>query len=486
MQVFVIPRNGRSAPAETRRVRLAVLVALGILLAVPASFGGPSRSGSTGQVGFDAGTVIPPTPFGPAGWWELVFADEFDRDSLDATRWQTCFWWATTTCSIESNRELELYDPSDVAVSGGVLRLRAQRRDLVGWNGATYHYSSGMVMSGARRAMPAPGFIFTYGYAEARVRVPKGRGLWPGFWLLPASHNSRPEIDAMEILGDSTGVQHMNFHYLKADGDKADAGMAWAGPDFSAGWHSFGVDWEPSSIVWYVDGVERWRFADPSVIPREPMYLLANLAVGGSWPGNPDADTPFPSSYDVDYIRVWQSSPIPPAAFALIPADATWRYLDDGSDQASAWRAVDFDDSSWQSGPATLGYGQGDESTIAGYGDDPANKYLTTYFRRSFSVPDPAAIAGLTLELRQDDGAVVYLNGSEIYRSSMPSGAVTSRTPADGALDDGSRVRSASVDSSLLRAGVNTVAVEVHQATPDSSDLTMQLELAATAVTAGR
>jgi beta-glucanase (GH16 family) len=131
---------------------------------------------------------------------------------------------------------------------------------------------------------------------------------------LPASYESRPEIDAMEILGDSTSVQHMNFHYVKADGSKGDAGANWSGPDFSAGWHTFGVDWEPDTIVWYVDGVERWRFGDPSAIPHEPMYLLVNLAVGGSWPGAPDASTPFPSFYDIDYIRVWQPAWSAPAA----------------------------------------------------------------------------------------------------------------------------------------------------------------------------
>src|SRR5206468_3266630 len=144
---------------------------------------------------------------------------------------------------------------------------------------------------------------------------------------------SRPEIDAMEMLGDSTNVQHMNFHYVRPDGRRGDAGLTWTGPDFSAGWHTFGVDWEPSAIVWYVDGVERWRFTDASVIPHESMYLLANLAVGGSWPGAPDGSTPFPSSFDVDYIRVWQSAGPRAVATPLVPADATWHYLDDGSDQ---------------------------------------------------------------------------------------------------------------------------------------------------------
>ena len=289
----------RSRAISRHCIAAGALAALLVVAAAPSASARPASSGGHKPTSKrTAGSVGPRIP----GTWNLRFADEFDGSSVDKTRWHSCFWWATTTCSIESNRELELYDPSGVSVGGGVLRLGAQRRDMVAWNSSTYHYTAGMVMTGGRKGVSAPGFTFTYGYAEARVKVPKGRGLWPAFWLLPASYESRPEIDAMEILGDSTNVQHMNFHYRKRDGARGDAGLTWAGPDFSAGWHTFGVDWEPEAIVWYVDGVERWRFADPSVIPHEPMYLLANLAVGGSWPGPPDAATPFPSSYDIDYI----------------------------------------------------------------------------------------------------------------------------------------------------------------------------------------
>jgi beta-glucanase (GH16 family) len=163
-----------------------------------------------------------------------------------------------------------------------------------------------MVMTGGRKGETPPGFTFTYGYAEARVRVPNGKGLWPAFWLLPATYESRPEIDAMEILGDSPTVQRMAFHYVAPDGTKADAAATWSGPDFSAGWHTFGVDWEPDAIVWYVDGVERFRYANSSTVTSSPMYVLLDLAVGGDWPGAPDATTVFPAYFDVDYVRIWQ------------------------------------------------------------------------------------------------------------------------------------------------------------------------------------
>jgi beta-glucanase (GH16 family) len=272
----------RARLARTCR-QVAAVTAFCSVAAVPAAVGGASSQSSPWRS-------------------QLVFRDEFNGAALDKASWHTCFWWHASTCSIETNRELELYNPADVSVGGGALRLRAQRRELTAWNGAVYHYTSGMVMSGARKRR---GFKFTYGYAEARLRVPKGNGLWPALWLLPADGGSRPEIDVMEILGDSTRVQHMHFHYVGPDGRRADSGAAWAGPDFAAGWHTFGIEWVADEIVWYVDRVPRWRFTDSRVIPDEPMYLVANLAVGGDWPGVPDATTPFPSNYLVDYVRVW-------------------------------------------------------------------------------------------------------------------------------------------------------------------------------------
>ena len=98
--------------------------------------------------------------------------------------------------------------------------------------------------------------------------------------------------------------QHSRSHWRNADGSPGDRGTSFAGPDFSADWHVFAVDWRPGALVWYVDGVERWRLADAAV-PSQPMYLLLNLAVGGAQPGVPDGSKVFPAYYDVDYVRVW-------------------------------------------------------------------------------------------------------------------------------------------------------------------------------------
>ena len=163
----------------------------------------------------------------------------------------------------------------------------------------------------------------------------------------------------------------------------------------------------------------------------------------------------------------------------LIPAGASWKYVDDGSDQATGWRSPFFDDTSWASGAAELGYGDGDEATVVSYGPNASNKYVTTYFRRAFTVSDTAGISDLSLRLLCDDGAVVYLNGAEVLRRNLPGGTIGYRTYASSAL--GSPAESTFVhsiiSSSALLAGDNLLAVEVHQANATSSDISFNLEL---------
>ena len=237
--------------------------------------------------------------------WNLIFEDEFNGTSLDTNKWHTGFWWsdADIYCTIEPNNELQLYTPWNVIIEDGMLKLRAQKENLV-WpfNGELFHYASGMVMTGGRKNKIDPGFTFTYGYAEARIKVPSGQGLWPAFWMLPADYNSKPEIDIMEILGHTPNIYRMHYHHSGGS-----VGGNWDGPDFSQDWHVIAVNWDSDEIVWYVDGVEHFRFEDASAISSEPMYLLLNLAVGGDWPGAPDASTPFPSYFEIDYIRVWSN-----------------------------------------------------------------------------------------------------------------------------------------------------------------------------------
>src|SRR5262249_22943043 len=137
-------------------------------------------------------------------------------------------------------------------------------------------------------------------------------------------------------------------------------------------------------------------------------------------------------------------------------------------------------------GPAQLGYGDGDEATrvednpTPGYNAADSNRYITTYFRRSFVPPSGLIYTNLTVAVLRDDGAVVYLNGREIFRSNMPNGPVRYVTPAAStAADDGTIFFSTNVPLSFLQAGTNIVAVEIHQVTSASSDISFDLELIA-------
>jgi hypothetical protein len=166
----------------------------------------------------------------------------------------------------------------------------------------------------------------------------------------------------------------------------------------------------------------------------------------------------------------------------LIAAGSSWKYNDTGADLGTAWTTPAYNDTAWPAGSAPLGYGDGDESTLLSYGSTSSSAFPTYYFRRSFHVTDPAAIEALTVRFVRDDGCVIYLNGVEVARSNMPVGAVTFPTLATavvGGVDEAIWFQ-ASVDPSLLIAGTNVLAVEVHQQTVLSSDLSFDLELRAT------
>lgn len=160
-----------------------------------------------------------------------------------------------------------------------------------------------------------------------------------------------------------------------------------------------------------------------------------------------------------------------PTAFAAtVFGDQSWRFLDNGTDQGTAWRQPGFDDTGWRSGIGEFGYGDGGERTHVSYGSDPNDKHITTYFRTTFTstgAPNTASIY-----MRVDDGAVVYVNGVEAVRDNMPSGPIGHETLAlarNGGAESSSRHHP--VDPLLLRRGTNTIAVEVRQARADDDDL---------------
>lgn len=170
------------------------------------------------------------------------------------------------------------------------------------------------------------------------------------------------------------------------------------------------------------------------------------------------------------------------ADLILVPSGAVWRYNDSGTNLGTAWRAVSYNDAAWATGPAQLGYGDGDEATILSWGSNSSNRRITYYFRRSFTVTDASTVASLVVRFIRDDGCVIYLNGVEIARSNMPTGTInylTRATTAVGGADENAW-QEVPVDPSRLVAGTNVIAVELHQQSPTSSDISFNLELRAT------
>ncbi|MCW1923130.1 lamin tail domain-containing protein [Luteolibacter arcticus] len=167
----------------------------------------------------------------------------------------------------------------------------------------------------------------------------------------------------------------------------------------------------------------------------------------------------------------------------FIPMGSTWRYRDIGSLPAASWHTTAYSDSGWAIGTAPLGYGTGDEASIVSYGPSASDKYRTTYFRKTFSVANPATVTGLTLGLVRDDGAVVYLNGTEVARSNMPTGTVGYTTlAASNVAGDKLTVYNYAIPPNLLVADNNVIAVEIHQSSANSTDLRFDLSLVQTSV----
>ncbi|MFC4058766.1 fibrinogen-like YCDxxxxGGGW domain-containing protein [Planomonospora corallina] len=184
--------------------------------------------------------------------------------------------------------------------------------------------------------------------------------------------------------------------------------------------------------------------------------------------------------------RSASTAALPVAASAstvtLLSKGATWKWRYDGTDPGASWTSPSFDDSSWSAGPGELGYGDGDEATLLPAGATP--RHVTAYFRTTLKVADPAAHKDLLIDLVRDDGAVVYVNGAEVGRVNLPGGAITPGTTALTGYSTNAEERTPvrlTVPASVLVAGANTIAVEMHQYDRWSADLSFAMTVAATA-----
>jgi len=239
--------------------------------------------------------------------YELVFSDEFNGTTLDSSKWNTAYLWGD---ELIINSELQHYvdinnDPNfgfnPFTFDGESLTINTiPTPDNLIAKANGQRYLSGVITS-------YDAFKFTYGYVEARVQVPVGKGYWPAFWLLNAYYDrDKPEIDIMEFIGDNQDTAYHTYHYYDAAGELRSSKSEPTFPiDYSADFHTFGVKWQPGQVTFYVDGIARHTIKDPKM-SQEEMYIIANTAIGGWWPGDPDETTPFPGKYKIDYIRAYQ------------------------------------------------------------------------------------------------------------------------------------------------------------------------------------
>ncbi len=226
------------------------------------------------------------------GWGAPIFEDTFDGGTINQGVWQVANWPGN------NNNEAQYYHPNQVSVWGGGLHLRADRDP--NWTFGR-EYNSGLVRTWQE---------WGYGRVEVRAKLPNGQGFWPAIWLLPrtASWPAGGEIDIMEARGDLPWRISSAVHWGWDIASHQYVSQAYeSGANFQAGYHVYAVEWDIGTVGFFVDGVEHMRVYEPAVgIPGTPKSIVLNLAVGGDYSGYPDATTPFPAAFDIDYVRVWQ------------------------------------------------------------------------------------------------------------------------------------------------------------------------------------
>ncbi len=331
------------------------------LAAASVALAGGVGFAATNRVGAQSGAAA---AAGPVSDWRLTWSDDFSGSLLDANKWGTCFpadRWTPDNCTVDggsnaATREPATSEGAKVEVTGGVLRLWAERRSQVSSvTGATYAFRGAMVQG--RRAMSAPNSDVrlwetspvldeaAWGdvYVEARIKIPRGVGLWPSFWAMPADSRLGAwpysgEIDAMEFLpdastqgpsGDARFIQNLVWHGQIRGSDCTYPGNGYftmcpnrvsqAGPTPWTDFHTFGYEKNRGGVTFYVDGVPvrmlpRWTSTANDLYPfDQPFFPILRLNVGAppdyltadtaTWP----VQSPVPGAFmDVDYVRVYQ------------------------------------------------------------------------------------------------------------------------------------------------------------------------------------
>lgn len=249
--------------------------------------------------------------------WNLAWSDEFNGTSINTSNWKY-----ETGGDGWGNNELEYYTnrSENARIENGNLVVEARKENYNGMN-----YTSARLKSQGLKN-------WTYGKVEARMKLPSGQGVWPAFWMLGEniSQVSWPkcgEIDIMEHINNESAI-HGTIHW-DSTGNNTHAQYGAASPNIDVTqYHVYSIEWDASSIKWFVDGTQYLEANIANNINgtdefHKPFFILFNLAVGGNWPGNPDGSTPFPAKMYVDYVRVYQhgdNNPTPAPTAPAVPS----------------------------------------------------------------------------------------------------------------------------------------------------------------------
>jgi beta-glucanase (GH16 family) len=252
-------------------------------------------------------TAVSPEQGVDLSLYNLVFSDEFQSEVLDSTKWNTALTWGPDLVVYNQMQYyIDVQNSPDFGynpfiLDGGILKISAvETPDALRSAANEQPWLSGVLTT-------ADKFDFTYGYVEARVDLQAGRGLWPAFWMLSSEFvDLKPELFVMENDGSRQNSIFHNYNYTDLDGNLRSPGQ-WevTSTEFSEGFQNVGVAWSPQELLFYINGVARYRIVGENVSSQN-MYLILSLAVGGVWPGAPDGTTPVPAEMLVDYVRIYQ------------------------------------------------------------------------------------------------------------------------------------------------------------------------------------